>query len=167
MGPLARKLCRNREEAATPPAAAGREPARNPLKKGTFPVARARKNPEISMRLFSCQACGQVLYFENIRCEHCGHVLGYVPDIEQISALEPLAGEDWKVLADPGSPRKFCRNAQFGVCNWLVPSGDDGGFCAACRHNRVIPDLSVAGNDRLWARIEAAKHRLFYSLMRL
>ncbi len=119
------------------------------------------------MKLFSCQSCGQVLYFENIRCEHCGHILGYLPDMEQISALEAGGGDDWKVLAAPDRPRKFCRNAQFGVCNWMVPAQDESGFCAACRHNRVIPDLSVAGNDRLWARIEAAKHRLFYSLMRL
>ena len=46
-------------------------------------------------------------------------------------------------------------------------AGDEEEYCAACRHNRVIPDLSVAGNDRLWGRIEAAKHRLFYSLLRL
>jgi hypothetical protein len=49
----------------------------------------------------------------------------------------------------------------------MVPAGDPSGFCAACRHNRVIPDLSVEGNSQLWARIEAAKHRLFYTLLRL
>jgi hypothetical protein len=31
----------------------------------------------------------------------------------------------------------------------------------------VIPDLGVAGNDQLWARLEGAKHRLFYTLLRL
>ena len=31
----------------------------------------------------------------------------------------------------------------------------------------MIPDLSVPVNDLLWARIEAAKRRLFYTLMRL
>ncbi len=31
----------------------------------------------------------------------------------------------------------------------------------------MIPDLSVPGNDLLWAKIEAAKHRLFYSLILL
>ena len=40
-------------------------------------------------------------------------------------------------------------------------------YCAACRHNHVIPDLSVPGNDALWARMEAAKHRLFYTLLNL
>jgi hypothetical protein len=119
------------------------------------------------MKLFSCQACGQLVYFENVRCEHCGHVLGYLPDKTAISALEPLEGEAWRALAAPEQPYVFCRNYQHGVCNWLVPAGDALGFCAACRHNHLIPDLGVAGNVQLWARLEAAKHRLFYSLIRL
>lgn len=119
------------------------------------------------MKLFSCQDCGQVLFFENVRCEHCGHVLGYLPDNMTISALEPLAGEAWKALAAPQKAYKFCRNYAHSVCNWMVPAEDMAGFCAACRHNHVIPDLSAPGNGQLWARIEAAKRRLFYTLMRL
>ena len=30
------------------------------------------------MKLFSCQGCGQLLYFENVRCENCGRALGYL-----------------------------------------------------------------------------------------
>ncbi|HVV28127.1 MAG TPA: putative zinc-binding peptidase [Rhizomicrobium sp.] len=119
------------------------------------------------MKLFSCQGCGQLLYFENIRCGNCGRALGYLPDLTEISALEPLAGEGWRVLAAPGRAYKFCRNYAYGVCNWMVPADDETGFCAACRHNRTIPDLSVPGNQMLWGRIEAAKHRLFYGLLRL
>jgi hypothetical protein len=40
-------------------------------------------------------------------------------------------------------------------------------FCAACRHNRMIPDLSIPRNAELWRKIEAAKHRLFYTLLKL
>ena len=58
-------------------------------------------------------------------------------------------------------------NYDAGMCNWMVPADDEVGFCAACRHNRVVPDLSVPGNDVLWRKIETAKHRLFYSLLRL
>ena len=119
------------------------------------------------MKLFSCQACGQLLYFENIRCEHCGRILGYLPDMVTISALEPLPDNGWQVLAAPKLSYKFCNNAQFGVCNWMLPADDAAGFCAACRHNHVIPDLSIPGNDALWAKLEAAKHHLFYSLLRL
>jgi hypothetical protein len=119
------------------------------------------------MRLFICQVCGQVLYFENVRCEQCGHDLGYLPDKTAISALELLEDGNWKALAAPEKPYKLCQNYAHGVCNWMVPAEDTLGFCAACRHNRLIPDLSVGGNVQLWARIEAAKHRLFYTLLRL
>jgi hypothetical protein len=119
------------------------------------------------MKLFSCQGCGELLYFENVRCENCGRALGYLTDITEISALEPLPTGGWNVLAAPGKAYKFCRNYDAGMCNWMVPADDETGFCAACRHNRVIPDLSVPGNDALWRKIETAKHRLFYSLLRL
>jgi hypothetical protein len=119
------------------------------------------------MKLFSCQGCGQLLYFENVRCENCGRALGYIADITTISALDPVEGGGWTVLAAPEKAYKFCLNYDAGMCNWMVPADDSIGFCAACRHNRVIPDLSVPGNDLLWRKMETAKHRLFYSLLRL
>ncbi|HEX2594415.1 MAG TPA: putative zinc-binding peptidase [Rhizomicrobium sp.] len=119
------------------------------------------------MKVFSCQACGQLVYFENIRCERCGHVLGYLPDRETVSALEPMDGDAWKALAARGRRYRFCRNQADGVCNWLVPASSKEEFCAACRHNRTIPDLTVPENLSLWQRLEWAKHRLFYSLVRL
>ncbi len=39
--------------------------------------------------------------------------------------------------------------------------------CAACRHNRIIPDLSDAENLTRWRRLETAKHHLFYTLTNL
>jgi len=119
------------------------------------------------MKLFACQACGQRLYFENTRCEHCHRTLGYLPDLGTLSALEPEPGGGWRVLAAPQRAYKFCDNARYGVCNWMLPQGDAGGYCAACRHNHLIPDLSIPGNQLLWARMEDAKHRLFYSLILL
>ncbi len=119
------------------------------------------------MKLFSCQACGQVLYFENVRCEQCGHSLGYLPDKGTISALEPLGDGAFKALAAPDRPYKSCSNFAQGVCNWMVPADSPETFCAACRHNHLIPDLNIQGNALLWAKIEAAKHRLFYTLLKL
>jgi hypothetical protein len=119
------------------------------------------------MKLFSCQGCGQLLYFENVRCENCGRFLGYLADINEISALEAQPDGSWKVLAASQKAYKFCLNYDAGMCNWMVPADDDTGFCLACRHNRTVPDLSVEGNDLLWRKIETAKHRLFYSLLRL
>ena len=119
------------------------------------------------MKLFSCQGCGQLLYFENVLCEACGRALGYLTDMNEISALEPIEGGGWTVVAAPGQAYKFCHNYDAGMCNWMLPADSDEEFCAACRHNRVVPDLSVPGNDALWRKIETAKHRLFYSLLRL
>jgi len=119
------------------------------------------------MKLFSCQGCGQLLYFENVRCESCSRTLGYLADLTEISALEPKKEGGWTVLAAPDKAFKFCRNYDAGMCNWMVREDDETGFCAACRHNRTVPDLSVPGNDLLWRKIETAKHRLFYSLLRL
>ena len=50
------------------------------------------------MKLFKCQNCGQVLYFENTHCEQCGHQLGFLPPAMTLSALEP-DGDLWRPLA--------------------------------------------------------------------
>jgi hypothetical protein len=118
------------------------------------------------MKLFECQNCGHPLYFENTTCESCGLRLGYLPEREVVTALEPVDGL-WRALAVPGGRYRLCANADHNVCNWLVASDQTGIFCAACSHNRIIPDLSFAENLRHWRKIEFAKHRLFYSLLRL
>jgi hypothetical protein len=118
------------------------------------------------MKLFKCQSCGQVLYFENTTCERCAHRLGYLPEAVTVSALEP-EGELWHALAAPDRPVRLCDNAGTACCNWLAEADAPGSLCAACRHNRTIPDLSVPHNVVRWQRIEAAKRWLFYSLMRL
>lgn len=117
------------------------------------------------MKLFQCQNCGQPLYFENTRCESCGRDLGYLPAMETITALEPDNGA-FRALAEPEGRYRYCANQPFGACNWLVPDGGDA-YCPACRHNRTIPDLSRGNNLANWRKIEIAKHRLFYTLLRL
>jgi hypothetical protein len=118
------------------------------------------------MKLFECQNCAQPLYFENTRCESCGLSLGYLPDHETVTALKPH-GNVWTALADPRGTYRFCTNAVHNVCNWLVSANSPEQFCAACRHNRVIPDLSQPEHLEHWRLIEIAKHRLFYTLLRL
>ena len=41
------------------------------------------------MKLFRCQVCDNIIYFENRTCGRCGHRLGYVPELEIMAALEP------------------------------------------------------------------------------
>jgi hypothetical protein len=118
------------------------------------------------MKLFECQNCGQPLYFENTRCESCGLPLGYLPVKETVTAL--VEGEGGLLaLADAGRPHRYCANEQYGVCNWLILAESPDTFCAACRHNRMIPDLSVPENVANWRKVEVAKHRLFYTLLKL
>jgi hypothetical protein len=122
------------------------------------------------MKLFECQHCGQPLYFENVRCESCGHSLGYLPSKETITALAETRksdGKTWKALAEPKGRYRYCANVQHGVCNWLVRADSPEEFCLACRHNRTIPNLSTPDNLANWQKIEIAKHRLFYTLLKL
>jgi hypothetical protein len=118
------------------------------------------------MNLFQCQHCRQPLYFESRLCDSCGRRLGYLPARAIMTALEPSRGV-WRALVDSGRLYRLCVNAQYEACNWLVDADHPEQFCAACRHNRMIPDLSVAENLRHWRKIEIAKHRLFYTLLKL
>lgn len=119
------------------------------------------------MKLFNCQHCGQLVYFENTRCERCGHRLGFLSKDLTLSALKPAGDDRWNALAAPGTTYRFCANAAYDACNWLVAADESSGYCAACRHNRTIPDLSGTDNLANWQRLEAAKHRLFYTLIAL
>ena len=118
------------------------------------------------MRLFKCQVCAQLLYFENTRCEKCGHTLGYEPLQNQLLALEPR-DQLWSVARRKDKTYRFCANAAHGACNWLIDAASTDSFCLACRHNGVIPDLSQPQNLANWQKIEIAKHRLIYTLRRL
>jgi len=118
------------------------------------------------MKLFECQNCRQPLYFENTRCESCGLQLGYLPSHDTVTALQADGG-GWRALAEPKGRYRYCANIEHNVCNWLLPFDHPEHFCAACRHNRTIPDLSVPRNLARWRKIELAKHRLFYTLLKL
>jgi hypothetical protein len=118
------------------------------------------------MRLFKCQECGQTVFFEIRHCERCGHALGYLPEAQQLLALQP---QDDVFVPVKGRHLKFryCTNAAQDACNWLIPADAPEAFCAACRYNRTIPDLSQNQNLTHWQRMENAKHRLFYTLLAL
>lgn len=101
---------------------------------------------------FRC-ACGNALFFENTACLQCGSVVGYDA---AANVMRPVGGE-WAL----------CQNgSDFAACNWLVPAGEPG-FCVACRLNRTVPDLSVPEALQQWRRMEVAKRRVIYSLLRL
>src|ERR1700693_5611863 len=118
------------------------------------------------MKLFKCQYCGQLLHFENHKCEKCGRRLGYIADAETLSALEP-EGQNWRARTRKGRLLRFCANADFAVCNWLIEADSSDTYCVACRHNRTVPDTTIERNLTAWRKIEDAKHRLFYTLLKL
>lgn len=115
------------------------------------------------MRIFTCAACGQLVYFENSVCTRCGHALGFEAEAMTLATLEP--GGDGGLSTTDGRTWAYCANAEHGACNWIVPRGGPV-FCRSCGLNRTIPDLSVEGNLALWQEIEAAKRRLVYALLR-
>ncbi|MFT9400549.1 putative zinc-binding metallopeptidase [Acetobacter sp.] len=123
------------------------------------------------MRIFTCQSCQQVVFFENTSCERCHHTLGYLPGLFSLTALEPLNNGLWRPLERTVRRAEvaFCANHAHDVCNWLTAPNADGsaGFCLACRFNRTIPNLAIPDNLERWRKLEVAKHRLFYTLQRL
>ena len=119
------------------------------------------------MKLFKCPSCGQLLYFENVRCESCGHRLGYVPDGDVLTSLDESGDGTWTSLAEEGGTFRFCANADHDACNWLLPADSPDRLCTACRHNRTIPDIENPSALASWRKIEVAKHRLFYTLLKL
>jgi len=121
------------------------------------------------MKLFTCSHCAQPVYFENYICLKCNAALGFDAQQMQLIALQPAAN-GYTLLTQNGeintTAYKYCSNKQFNVCNWLLPQNSEATFCMACNLNHTIPDLTATGNIEKWGRIETAKHRLIYSLLR-
>jgi hypothetical protein len=121
-----------------------------------------------SMKLFSCPACGLIVFFGNVRCERCSQDLGYEPQTNTMVSLR-ADGDHWIATAGrhEGAAWKYCGNHVHDVCNWLLPAGSNDPLCLACRHNVTVPDPSQPDNIVLWRKMEEAKHRLFYTALRL
>ena len=133
-----------------------------------------------TMKVFACSTCQQLVFFENVACTRCGQALAYLPDCELMSGIEPIGAPTgtlpgrappaqlWRALARDGAAYRLCRNwTDHAECNWAVPADDPHEFCRACRLNLIIPQLSDPVARAAWARLESAKRRLIYSLLRL
>src|SRR5262245_17232153 len=122
------------------------------------------------MRIFHCDHCQQLVFFENVQCVACSHLLAYLPDVAEVGSLEPAGEGVWKAIEPSASERlyRLCQNyAVENVCNWAVPVDDPNPYCQSCRLTRVIPILEQEGRREAWFALEAAKRRLVYSLMML
>ena len=117
------------------------------------------------MQTFACQNCGNALFFESTSCVSCGLETG-VLDGTLVVALEESGNAKRPMLPNGPNPVSYCANHAHGACNWLVEQGE-GDFCLACQHNLTIPDISDPKRLADWRKIEDAKHRLVYMLVRL
>ena len=122
------------------------------------------------MKVFHCDHCAALVFFENVRCVKCDHALAYLPDLEVVGSLNEAGDGLWSSPLPRSGGRKYrlCDNyVKNNVCNWAVPADDPNPLCRSCRLTRVIPDLGKPGNQEAWYKLEAAKRRLVYSLLRL
>ena len=91
---------------------------------------------------------------------------GFLPELATLSALEQ-EGELWRALAAPAKRYRACANAIYDACNWQVEADAEAAYCASCQHNRTVPDLSVAENVAQWRKLQLAKNRLMYTILKL
>ena len=95
-----------------------------------------------------------------------------------MSPLEPVdAGEDdpagasaFIALADSTANARYrlCANyVQHDVCNWAIPIEQESPLVSSCALNVDVPATDAADATLVWARLEAAKRRLLYSLLGL
>ncbi len=125
------------------------------------------------MRVFHCDHCRHLVFFENTECVNCGHLLAFLPDLMLVGSLDESEGGDGSTWTSPlaaaqGRIYRLCANyREAQICNWVVDVVDDSPLCRSCRLTRVIPELSVPGHHAAWYRLEVAKRRLLYTLMTL
>jgi hypothetical protein len=125
------------------------------------------------MKTFRC-VCGSLIFFHNVVCTNCGREIAFLPDVLRLSSLEPAGDDLFKANAGASQDQLYrkCQNyAKESVCNWMIAVAPEGPkaepFCASCRLNQTIPDLSLPQNHALWALMEMSKRRLLYSLLNL
>jgi hypothetical protein len=106
------------------------------------------------MRLFSCPACQQQVYFDNSVCLACGSDIAFAPDVMEMVS----------VSAPGGAHRNCVQRVTSDACNWAIEAADPTPRCRSCR---LTGADSVVGADALRARAEAAKRQVLYTLLQL
>lgn len=122
------------------------------------------------MKIFHCDYCGELIYFENFQCLNCDHPLGYCSDVKLLCTFKILDNGLWESLAksNKGKLYKPCTHyIRENVCNWMIEADREDHFCMSCDFNEVIPDLNIGDNLKYWYRIEKAKRRVIYNIQSL
>ncbi len=118
------------------------------------------------MRAFSCDHCGQVVFFGDDLCLRCQSPLGFDHERGEVVALTDVG--DGRLLDLTRSTRSWnrCATRPLTGCSWLVPA-HSGAMCASCALTRTRPSDSDAEGVAEWVRAEAAKRRLLHQLRSL
>lgn len=122
------------------------------------------------MKIYNCNVCGELVYFENSMCLNCNSELGYIPELDEMTVITVAGDNLYKSSSalSGNSLFKKCSNYQYeNVCNWMVNEADPQSQCISCRLNLMLPDLGIHENRIYWHKLEQAKRRLVYSLLRL
>jgi len=118
---------------------------------------------------FTCDVCGQLVFFENNVCLSCQGPLGFVPGRGLMSLQAgPVDNSRFRIVGDPAAGWwRRCVNADWIGCNWMVADETDGDRCDSCELTRTLPDLSDPAAHGALASTEAAKRRLLFQLVSL
>jgi hypothetical protein len=119
------------------------------------------------MQLFSCAGCGQTVYFDNRFCVRCERKLAFCPSNINVEAIDLGSYGHYTLTSNPQRAAKLCVNSSNDICNWLADDGSTDGFCQACEHNRLVPDVSTDAGINQWQKLSQAQRHLYYSLLRL
>lgn len=103
------------------------------------------------MKVFTCPACGQLVFFHNSSCLRCGADFGFDP-----ATLAMVAVTD---------PDRRCRNRSVAACNWLADA--PGQLCRSCQLTRTRPADSDEQALVAFAKAERSKRRLVFQLLSL
>lgn len=118
------------------------------------------------MRIFTCDNCGQLVFFDNSQCLGCGSPLGYVHGRRDVIAMTQVGPNRLVDLAPPARAWQRCVNSQDTGCNWLIPEGADQP-CESCSLTRARAESVDADAAAELVRAEMAKRRLVFQLAEL
>jgi hypothetical protein len=131
-----------------------------------------------------CESCHRIAALEPLgnqryRCGNpaCGATLHKCDNY----TIENLCNRLFLATDDTAERDNIGANAQATNPDSVAPAGSGAApvesavaeplaskhLCAACRLTETIPDMGVPGHREKWARLEAAKRRLLYTLDRL
>lgn len=110
------------------------------------------------MRSFTCDTCGQLVFFHNDTCLRCGSALGFRPSAREVEVL--------------GDADLRCATHATSGCNWIVePEGgwypNPGDQCRSCRQTRTVPPLDDDTMRAAYRDTEMAKRAVLFQLLEL